>query len=280
MSKELADSWRAHRMHLVGLAFRMLGDIGEAEDVVQEAFTRLSRADGIDDERAWLTVVTGRLCLDQLRSARARHESPWDLDDFPSAAPVSRDPEPDPADRVTLDQEVQFALLVVLQRLDPAERVAFVLHDVFALPFETIAGTLGRPAGTCRQLARRARHKIADAGREPKLVAAPQHRAVTERFIAACAGGDVEALVAVLHPEAWGRVEFAAPAGMDPIVTRGPSAMIDNLLRYYGPAVTLIPHPASDAPAVLAFVDRRLFAELTLTLADDRIIRIDSTVTL
>ena len=137
MSHDLANPWRAHRHHLVGLAFRMLGDIGAAEDVVQEAFTRLARAQDVDDDRAWLTTVTGRLCLDQLRSARMRRETPADPADLTDRISLTQPPAADPADRITLDQEVQVAMFVVLQRLSPAERVAFILHDVFSLPFDS-----------------------------------------------------------------------------------------------------------------------------------------------
>ena len=148
---QIAEAWRRHRPYLVNLAYQMLGDIGDAEDVAQEAFLRLARADfdAIDDIRAWLTVVTGRLCLDQVRSARARYERPGDID--PEVAALNQSGRLDPADRVTLDDEVRTALLEVLRRLSPAERVSFVLHDVLAVPFDEIAETVGRPVGTCRQ---------------------------------------------------------------------------------------------------------------------------------
>ena len=127
----------------MNLAYQMLGDVGEAEDIAQESFLRLARTDPsqIEDVRGWLTVVAGRLCLDQLRSARARYERP----DHGGALEASRSNDPDPADRVTLDDEVRTALLEVLRRLSPGERVAFVLHDVFQMPFEEIAETVGRP---------------------------------------------------------------------------------------------------------------------------------------
>src|SRR5436305_1001830 len=161
---DITGAWRDHRPYLVNLAYQMLGDVGEAEDVAQEAFLRLSRADlsQLDDVRAWLTVVAGRLCLDQMRSARARHEQP----DESGAFDVTPSRETDPADRVTLDDEVRTAMLEVMRRLSPGERVAFVLHDVFQMPFEEIAETVGRPVGTCRQLARRARAKF--TGSPPK----------------------------------------------------------------------------------------------------------------
>src|ERR1700728_1777661 len=157
---QVTQAWRQHRPYLVNLAYQMLGDVGEAEDVAQKAFLRLSRADitAIDDVRAWLTVVAGRLCLDQVRSARSRHERPEDIGT--EVAAVNQSDRLDPADRVTLDDEVRTALWEVLRRLSPGERVSFVLHDVFGVPFDAIAETVGRPVGTCRQLARRARTKF------------------------------------------------------------------------------------------------------------------------
>ncbi|WP_120313989.1 sigma-70 family RNA polymerase sigma factor, partial [Mycobacterium alsense] len=133
-SDQVTEAWRRHRPYLVNLAYQMLGDVGDAEDVAQEAFLRLSRTDPdeIDDVRGWLTVVASRLCLDQARSARARLERPGEVE-LPAPARV------DPADRVTLDDEVRAALLEVLRRLNPGERVAFVLHDVFGVPFDSIA---------------------------------------------------------------------------------------------------------------------------------------------
>ena len=164
-SDQVTEAWRRHRPYLVNLAYQMLGDVGDAEDVAQEAFLRLSRVDlnSIDDVRGWLTVVASRLCLDQVRSARARYERPGEVDERPAPRRL------DPADRVTLDDEVRTALMEVLRRLSPGERVAFVLHDVFGVPFDTIAETVGRPVGTCRQLARRARAKFGAA--QPKLAA-------------------------------------------------------------------------------------------------------------
>src|ERR1700759_4597537 len=201
---QIAEAWRRHRPYLVNLAYQMLGDVGDAEDVAQEAFLRLARADldAIDDLRGWLTVVTGRLCLHQGRSARGPYERPGDIQPGGSGANQSR--RPDPADRVTLDDEVRTALLEVLRRLSPAERVSFVLHDVFAVPFDEIAETVGRPPGTCRQLARRGRAKFAPAQPKPGDGALAEHQLVTEKFIPACGNGDLQALAAVLDPTVWG----------------------------------------------------------------------------
>jgi RNA polymerase sigma-70 factor, ECF subfamily len=270
-SRSVEAAWRSHRPYLVNLAYQMLGDVGGAEDVAQEAFLRLSRTDPsqIDDVRAWLTVVAGRLCLDQMRSARARHEQP----DESGALDVTPAREADPADRVTLDDEVRTALLEVLRRLSPGERVAFVLHDVFQMPFEEIAETVGRPVGTCRQLARRARAKFADSPSKPADVTEVQHRIVTEKFITACTNGDLQALTAVLDPTVWGMATFVS--GGPPQVNHGRDAVAPNLLRFLGQGPTLVAGPAGE---VLAFTHRRLAVVLVLTVRGDRIIKIEATV--
>jgi len=266
---------RSHRPYLVNLAYQMLGDVGEAEDIAQEAFLRLSRTDleDIDDVRGWLTVVAGRLCLDQLRSARARHETPENVESGDGNAPTG----PDPADRVTLDDEVREAMLDLLRRLSPGERVSFVLHDVFGIPFDEIAATVGRPVGTCRQLARRARGKFTAAG--PKLtdVADAEHQLVTEKFITACANGDLEGLTAVLDPSVWGVGTVVGDGAPPPQVNHGPDAVGRNLLRYLGNGATLVGGPVGE-PVLLAFAGRRLFAVLVLTMRDNRVFKIEASV--
>jgi RNA polymerase sigma-70 factor, ECF subfamily len=273
-SDQITEAWRRHRPYLVNLAYQMLGDVGDAEDVAQEAFLRLSRADvnEIDDVRGWLTVVASRLCLDQVRSARARYERPGDHDFEDQQLPSRR---LDPADRVTLDDEIRTALLEVLRRLNPGERVAFVLHDVFGVPFDTISETVGRPVGTCRQLARRARAKFSAA--QPKLteVASAEHQLVTEKFITACANGDIAGLTAVLDPAVWGVGTVLADPAPPPQVNHGPHAVATNLLRYLGPEVTLVSGPAGQ-PALLAFAGRRLFAAIVLTIRGRLIIKIEA----
>jgi RNA polymerase sigma-70 factor (ECF subfamily) len=273
------EAWNEHRPYLVDLAFRMLGDIGAAEDVVQDAFARLLRArpGEIEDERGWLIVVTSRLCLDQIRSARSRRERPHDAGEIefvPDRDVVAADRKAaaDPADRVTLDDDVRLALLVVLQRLSPAERVVFVLHDIFGVPFESVAQTVGRPTATCRQLAHRARQKISDSQGGARFdVGAAEHREVTEKFIAACAGGDLDGLLEVLAPDAWG--DFDAGPG-DPRtfgVIRGAARVARNLLRYWGPRATLVSHPVAGQPALLGFAGRELAGILVLTVRGDKV---------
>ena len=266
---QFADSWQAHRGYLIDLAYRMLGDVGAAEDMVQEAFARLARADDdILDERGWLTVVTSRLCLDQIRSARARHEHPQDTALLEAATPVATDRPVDPADRITLDDQVRQALTVVLQRLGPDERVVFILHDVFATPFDTIAQTLGRPVATCRQLARRARAKITDAtGTTSQPVPFAEHRLITEKFIAACTNGDLDALLSVLHPSVWGRADFGPDSPLRPQVNHGADRVANGLMVFYHQQnAVFVTDPAGDPLTLLAFIDRALFATLTLTV--------------
>ena len=274
-SGAVEEAWRSHRAYLVNLAYQMLGDVGAAEDVAQEAFLRLARADAeqIEDLRAWLTVVAGRLCLDQLRSARVRHEYADDSGALESAS----SPELDPADRVTLDDEVRAALLEVLRRLSPGERVAFVLHDVFQLPFEQIAETVGRPVGTCRQLARRARAKFSDASPRLAEVGDAEHQRVTEKFITACANGDLQALTAILDPTVWGVGTILGEGAPPPQINHGPHDVAVNLLRYLGQGATLVSGPAGQ-PAVLAFMDGRLFAVLVFTLRNNTIQKIEASV--
>jgi RNA polymerase sigma-70 factor, ECF subfamily len=261
---KIVQAYRDHRPYLIDLAFRMLGDIGAAEDAVQDAFTRLLAADvgEITDERGWLIVVTSRLCLDRIRSARARRERPHDSAEIEFVAPPAGGMA-NPADRVTLDDSVSLALLVVLQRLSPAERVVFVLHDIFGTPFPVVAQTVGRTAPACRQLAKRARQKIAQGQPGARAdVASAEHRLVTEKFIAACANGDLDGLLAVLAPDAWGDIDLG-PGGPVRQVAHGAAKVAANLLRFWGPA-TLVSQPLAGQPALLGFRDRDLAGVLVL----------------
>ena len=269
----ISQAYQAHRPYLVDLAFRMLGDIGAAEDAVQDAFSRLIGADlgEIEDYRGWLIVVTSRLCLDQIRSARARRERAHDAAEIEFIAPPGSGLT-DPADRITFDDRVRIALLVMLQRLSPAERVVFVLHDVFSVPFDTIAETVGRSAPACRQLARRARQKAA-AGQAGlgSDVAASEHWAVTEKFLTACATGDIDNLLEVLDPDAWGELVLGPGAtGREPVVT-GAERVARNLVRFWGEGATLVSLSAAGQPTLLGFVDRKLTAVLVLNMHGERI---------
>lgn len=175
----------------------------------------------------------------------------------------------DPADRVTLDDEVRLALLVVLEQLSPAERVALVLHDVFQLPFDLIAETVGRPPAACRQLASRARRKVResrDSGRTP--IEPAGHRVITRRFIAAYANGDIDELVAVLDPSVSGELDTR-----EDFVVVGAVRVARNLLRFWSrPGLVLVSQPVDGRPAVLAFAERTLVGVIKLTISDDRAI--------
>ena len=269
---KIVQAFREHRPYLVDLAFRMLGDIGAAEDAVQDAFSRLLAADigEIEDERGWLIVVTSRLCLDRIRSARARRERPHDAAVIEFVAPPAQGRLANPADRVTLDDSVSLALLVLLQRLSPAERVVFVLHDIFGMPFPTVAETVGRAAPACRQLAKRARQKIAEGQSGVRFdVAATEHRAVTEKFIAACASGDLDGLLAVLAPDAWGDIDLG-PDGPARDVVHGAVQIAGNLLKFWGPA-RVVSQPVAGQPALLGFRDRHLAGVLVLGMRGELI---------
>jgi RNA polymerase sigma-70 factor (ECF subfamily) len=276
--EQFIQAWNDHRPYLVDLAFRMLGDIGAAEDVVQDAFSRLlrTRTGEIEDERGWMIVVTSRLCLDLIRSARARRERPHDASEIEfvpgGRATVGQRAPVDPADRVTLDDNVRLALLVVLQRLSPAERVVYVLHDIFQVPFESIAQTVGRAVPACRQLARRARLKISDGqGRATFDIGVAEHRQVTQRFIAACASGNFDGLLEVLAPDAWGDFD-GGPGQVGPRgVIRGAQRVARNLLHFWGPGSTLVSLPVAGQPALLGFRDRALAGVLVFTMRDGKI---------
>jgi RNA polymerase sigma-70 factor, ECF subfamily len=202
-SDDLDQAWRQHRKRLLDIAYRMLGSVSDAEDVVQEAYTRLMRSDinSIDDLRGWLITVTGRLCLDHLKSADARRRAyvgPW----LPEPLVELLDAGLDPADRVTLDDSIRMALLVLLEQLSPAERTAFVLHDVFQVPFGDVGTIVGRSPAACRQLAARARKRVQSGATPARFrVDASDQRRIAERFASACTEGDFEALLDILDPD-------------------------------------------------------------------------------
>jgi RNA polymerase sigma-70 factor (ECF subfamily) len=275
---DVDDVWRGHRVYMIDLAFRMMGNIQDAEDVVQEAFIRLLRADlgSIDDVRGWLIVVVSRLCLDQLGSARSRRVSAVaSIEDHVGQAPSGPFPRPaasvDPADRVTLDDNIRLALLVVLEQLSPAERAVFVLHDVFRLPFEATAGIVGRTPAACRQLASRARRRIeSEAGSERFSPASAEQHHVAEQFIAACAGGDLEALVRLLDPDVVGHVDLG-PGAPAPKPFTGHRLVAQGTLTFLGPttATTLVSQPVNGRPGVLAFRDHTPFGIFVFRLGED-----------
>ncbi len=205
----LAERFEANRTHLRTVAYRMLGSLSDADDAVQEAWVRLSRSStsGVENLGGWLTTVVARVCLDMLRSRRSRREEP--LGEHRPESVASRDDGIDPEQEALLADSVGLALLVVLETLAPAERVAFVLHDLFDLPFDEIAPIVGRSPTAARQLASRARRRVQGPARvtEPDRT---RQREVVDAFLAASRGGDFDALLAMLDPDVVLRADRAA----------------------------------------------------------------------
>ncbi|MFD8376335.1 sigma-70 family RNA polymerase sigma factor [Streptomyces sp. NPDC059688] len=257
----LADRFEGYRGHLRSVAYRMLGSAAEAEDAVQEAWFRLHRSDTREVENlgGWLTTVVGRVCLDMLRSRRTRGEEPLDTwRPAPSA-------EPDPAQDAVLADSVGVALLVVLDTLSPAERLAFVLHDLFGVPFEEIGGILGRSPAAARQLASRARRRVRGAA-APETDLARQ-REVVDAFLAAARDGDFDGLLAVLDPDVVARSEAGVTSGAAAVAAG--AAGFARLARIARPALV------DGATGLVVLVDGRPERVLTFAFAADRITVVD-----
>jgi RNA polymerase sigma-70 factor (ECF subfamily) len=275
-SELLADEFEEHRGRLRAVAYRMLGSLSEADDAVQETWLKLGRTD-VDEIKnlgGWLTTVTGRVCLDMLRSRAARREDPLE----PSGTFVP-DPVVSPLDRIDPEQEVLLAdsvglaLLVVLETLEPAERLAFVLHDMFAVPFDDIAPVVGRNAAATRQLASRARRRVRAAGAEPERDAARQQE-VLDAFLAASRDGDFEALVAVLDPDVVLRADAGALVGgvTASKLVRGAEAVARQALAFRRFAASSRLVRVNGEAGVVAIVDGRPQSVMGVTVADGRIV--------
>jgi len=268
----LAEQFEQHRRRLRTVAYRMLGSVSESEDAVQEAWLRLNRtgADSIDNLGGWLTTVVARVCLDLLRSRRARRE------DYAGSwlpEPVfTVDEHPDPEQDALMADSVGLALLVVLETLTPAERLAFVLHDMFGLPFDEIAPIAGRSSEATRQLASRARRRVRGADVNPDADLAEQRR-VVDAFLAASRNGDFDALIAVLDPDVVFRLDTGHEVG-EPVV--GAGAVAQRVLSR-GTRLAPLARPAlvnGAAGAVVGPLDRP-FAVVGFTVSGGRIVEID-----
>lgn len=268
----LAERFEAERPHLRAVAYRMLGRLEEADDAVQECWLRLNRSDtsGVENLGGWLTTVVARICLDMLRSRESRHEEPLAMH-VPDPI-VSREEEIDPEQEALLADSVGLALLVVLETLAPAERIAFVLHDVFAVPFDEIAGIVGRTPTATRQLASRARRRVQGAATLPDADLTSQ-REVVNAFLAAARGGNFNALLAVLDPDVVVRVDYGAvvPAGAKSEV-RGASAVAGQFLgRAWGARPALV----NGGPGAIAAAGGQLFVVMGFTIKNGKIAEID-----
>jgi RNA polymerase sigma factor (sigma-70 family) len=269
----LAERFEEHRTHLRAVAYRMLGSVSEVDDAVQEAWLRLSGADatGIDNLGGWLTTVVARVCLDMLRSRQSRREEPFTPDAPEPVATGTR--ESNPEHEALLADSVGLALLVVLDRLTPAERLAFVLHDMFAVPFEEIAPIVGRSAEATRQLASRARRRVRGgaAAPDPDLV---RQREVVEAFIAALRGGDFEGLLAVLDPDLVVRADMPVPSG-GPSEIRGAAVWAKGAIVYGHLAQLTRPALVNGAIGVVVAPRGKLVRALRFTIANGKITEIE-----
>jgi len=280
--KWLTDRFEEQRPRLRGVAYRMLGSADEADDAVQEAWLRLRRsgADGVENLQAWLTTVVARVCLNMLRSRDRRREAP--LDDAPEAAPhAGGDPllAPgegiDPEREAVLADSVGLALLVVLDTLAPAERLAFVLHDMFDLPFDEIAPVVGRSTEATRQLASRARRRV--RGSEPPSSGAgpTRRRRVVEAYLAATRSGDFEALVALLAPDVVLRADAGALPSGRPVQVRGAHDVALGALASAERARLTEVALVDGEPGLVMLRDGRLAVALRLTVVDGLVTEID-----
>jgi RNA polymerase sigma-70 factor (ECF subfamily) len=271
--ERLADEFEKHRAHLRRVAYRMLGSASEAEDAVQESWIRLGRTDvdAVENLRAWLTTVVARVSLDMLRTRTSRREDPLDTHvPDPVIARADEDPESD----AMLADSVGLALLVVLETLDPAERLAFVLHDVFGMTFDEIAPIVDRSAVAARQLASRARRRV--QGQAPSSdTDLRQQRRVVDAFLAAAHDGDFERLVAVLDPDIVLRADGGAVKGMSRLV-RGAQAVLAQAATFSKLGLSnqfvLV---NGNIGLVCRLPDGRLFSVLGFTIAGGKIVEID-----
>ncbi|MFD7909958.1 sigma-70 family RNA polymerase sigma factor [Streptomyces sp. NPDC059752] len=279
----LTERFEEHRSHLRAVSYRMLGSLAEAEDAVQEAWLRLNRSDVSDVENlgGWLTTVVSRVCLNLLRSRESRREDPMEA--YPSDPAVSRadafgpgglGSTVDPEQEALLADSVGLALLVVLDQLAPAERLAFVLHDLFAVPFDEIAPMIEKSPAATRQLASRARRRVKGAPLVPEADLSRQRR-VVDAFLAATRGGNFDALVALLHPDVVLRADKAVGPTPAPIVVRGAVTVATGAMAAMQRARSTAPALVDGVVGLAMAPLGRLFLVLGFTIEDGLITEID-----
>jgi RNA polymerase sigma-70 factor (ECF subfamily) len=272
-----ADQWAAaafeeNRPHLRAVAYRMLGSVSDADDAVQDAWIRVSGSDTreIANQRGWLTTVVARICLNMLRTRRTRGER--SLDGTLPEPIVSGPQGPDPQQEALLGEAVGMAMLVVLDTLSPAERVAFVLHDVFGLPFEEIAPIVGRSSAATRQLASRGRRRVRGSARPD--VDLDRQRDVVDAFITASRQGDLRALLAVLDPDVVIRVDGGEPSGGRPLVVSGAKAVAAQAMRFRELAPSARPAVVNGTAGAVVFRDGRPYSIIAATVSGGRIVEL------
>ena len=264
-----------YRAQLRAVAYRLLGSLSEADDAVQETWLRLSRSDvsEVENLRGWLTTVVTRICLDMLRARSARREYP--LDGYvpdPIVTPVEEDPE----QHAVLADSIGLALLVVLDTLSPAERIAFVLHDIFAVPFDQVGSILDRSPAAAKQLASRARRRLRGSPSAGSDVDYARQRVVADAFDAASRAGDFDGLLAVLDPDVVLRADTGGDGPLGPSrLIRGAANVAAQAQLYAGMARWAHPVLVNGAPGYLIAPNRKPFAVITFATRDDKIIEID-----
>ena len=268
----LAERFEEHRSRLRAVAYRMLGSVSEADDAVQEAWLRLSRsdADEIENLGGWLTTVVGRVSLNTLRSRRTRREEPLDAVHVPEPI-IDRADGTDPEHEALLADSVGLALLVVLETLSPPERLAFVLHDIFAVPFEEIAPIVDRSPEAARQLASRARRRVRAENTAPDVDVDAQ-REVVEAFLAAAREGDFDRLVAVLDPDVVLRADFGPGRSRE---VRGAAAVAGQAKFYSQLELVMKPALVNGAVGVVTMRDGRPFSVGAFTVKGGKIVEMD-----
>jgi RNA polymerase sigma-70 factor (ECF subfamily) len=275
--KWLAERFEEHRPRLRAVAYRMLGSFADAEDALQDAWLRISRADvraaGIENPAGWLTTVVGRVCLNALRSRRTRAEEPWD-GHLPDPVVAEEGPLA-PEEAALLSEEVGLALQIVLDTLSPDERVAFVLHDMFEVPFPEIAGVLEREDAATRQLASRARKRVAKTRIPQQDRDLARQREVVNAFFAAAREGDLDALVSVLHPDVVARADFGALKLPRPALVRGARTVAQNARIGYVPEAELRPVLVNGLAAALVVRGGRPTNIMAFTVVDGLITALD-----
>jgi RNA polymerase sigma factor (sigma-70 family) len=271
----LAERFEADRAHLRAVAYRMLGSLSEADDAVQETWLRLSRSDtsGVENLGGWLTTVVARICLDMLRSRRSRREEP--LGAHVPDPIVSHEDGVDPEHEALLADSVGLALLTVLEMLTPAERLAFVLHDMFAVPFDDIAGVVGRSPEAARQLASRARRRVQGAATVPDTDPTRQ-REVVDAFFAAARDGDFDALLTVLDPDVVLRSDGGVVRPGASVVIRGAAAVAEQALTFARLSPFVRPALVNGAAGVVVAPRGRPFSVMGFTVVRGKIVEIDA----
>ncbi|HJP80144.1 MAG TPA: sigma-70 family RNA polymerase sigma factor [Pseudonocardiaceae bacterium] len=268
----LAARFEEHRSRLRGVAYRMLGSLAEADDAVQETWLRFSGADSsqVDNLGAWLTTIVGRVSLNMLRSRNQRREDPIGahVPDF-----ILASPDADPEQDAVLADSISIALLIVLETLNPTERLAFVLHDLFAMPFEEIGPIVGRNPAAARQLASRARRRVQGASSHTPDAGLAEQRRVVEAFTAAARGGDLTALIEVLDPDVVVRTDWGP--GKPGTILRGRDAVAQGAMEFSRLGAHNVDAIINGAPAAVAMLDGKPISIAVFNVAGGKIAGLD-----